>query len=125
MSEHMNGGTKSFCCGKLRAKQHMPEYERYLLALDLSTNTRIAYKYQILHFLRWLEASAIADYTLGEPEARDAVVSQYKSFLKRHKGAKGRTINCALTAIDSFCQFLGFGKAAVEREREDVLRNQR
>lgn len=60
----------------------------------------------------------MADYGLTEPEGRNIVVARYKDFLKREKGMKCRTINSALTAIDSFYGFLGLGKAAVERDRE-------
>ncbi len=98
--------------------RYLPTYCVFLSTLDLSVNTRIAYKYQVSHFLSWLHHSQMADYGLAEPEARDAVVAQYKVFLKRQRGVKCRTINAALTAIDSFYGFLGLGKSGVQRDRE-------
>ena len=105
-------------CKRSFNSRYLPAYCVFLSTLELSVNTRIAYKYQVSHFLSWLDHSRMADYRLTEPDARDAVVAQYKSFLKREKEVKCRTINSALTAIDSFFGSLGLGKSGVERDRE-------
>lgn len=93
------GRKKSF------ANRHLAAYSVFLCALGLSVNTCIAYKYQVAHFLCWLDDSDLAD-ALTEPCVRERVVCEYERFLKMHKSVKRRTINAALTAIGSFCRFL-------------------
>lgn len=91
------------------------EYHSHLLQLRLSCNTRIAYKYQVAQFLRWLQDSSIE--LNKEPSARDQAIAQYKNYLKNNKGVKTTSINSALTAIKNFCQFMGLGEPHIERER--------
>lgn len=106
-------------CKDRSFSRYLAGYCMFLTELDLSPNTRIAYRYQVLHYLSWLNDSRMGEYGLCEPEARYAAVEEYKEFLKREKGAKCRTVNSALTAIDSFYEFLGLGKTNVARDYEE------
>ncbi len=92
--------TKSF------AGRHLAAYSVFLSTLGLSVNTCIAYKYQVSHFLSWLDDSDLADEWLAEPCMRERTVCEYTRFLEMNKSAKQRTINAALTAIGSFYRFL-------------------
>lgn len=92
------------------------EYHSYLVAQKLTCNTRIAYEYQVSHFLRWLKDSEIELPT--EPIARDLAVAGYTRFLKDKKAAKNASVNSALTAIRNFCCFIGLGEPAVNREQK-------
>jgi hypothetical protein len=101
--------------------QNLPpfgDYHSYLLAQKLTCNTRIAYVYQVSHFLRWLKDSEIELPT--EPIARDLAVARYKSFLKDKKAAKNASVNSALTAIRNFCCFVGLGEPVVNREQKEL-----
>lgn len=93
--------TKSF------ASRHLAAYSVFLSTLNLSVNTCIAYKYQVSHFLSWLDDSDLADEWLAEPCMQERAIREYTRYLKKNKRAKQRTINAALTAIGSFYRFLG------------------
>lgn len=92
------------------------EYHNHLVEQKLTCNTRIAYEYQVSHFLRWLEDCGIDLPT--EPIERDLAVAKYKNFLKDRKSAKNASVNSALTAIRNFCCFIGLGEPVVSRERK-------
>ena len=88
------------------------KFNIHLAGLRLTTNTRIAYRYQVRSFVSWLSKRSkdLMTCPIGSEQARDSAVSEYKQFLEE-AGAKVNTIKSALTAINAFYDFLITSKA--------------
>jgi site-specific recombinase XerD len=91
-------------------------YSLHLAELGLSENTQIGYKHQVSLFLAWLGEPNVGDFALTVASAQYVTVLEYTAFLKIEKSVKQNTIKTALTAVDSFCEFLQLGKLALERD---------
>lgn len=96
------------------------KFEAYQDALDkqpLSSHTRRAYQTRLQHFLGFL-GERLSEYpdALTNSNTRDYIARDYKQYLKVKLKSSPQTVNAYLTAIDSFYQFLGLGKAKAKRE---------
>ena len=96
-------------------------YVAYIEALkrqSLSPHTLRAYKLRLQHFLGFL-GERLSKYpnALTDQQTSDHLAQDYKQYLKVNLKSSPQTINAYLTAIDSFYQYLGLGKASTSRER--------
>jgi hypothetical protein len=99
---------------RAQLKRLLRVYGLHLADLRLSGNTQIGYKHQVSLFLAWLGEQNLPDFALSAASAQYIAVLEYKAFLKLDKSAKQNTIKTALTAIESFCEFLQLGRPVVE-----------
>ncbi|MEZ4537000.1 MAG: tyrosine-type recombinase/integrase [Cyanobacteriota/Melainabacteria group bacterium] len=95
----------------------LSRYKTRLARLDLSPNTREAYRSRLNNFLGYLATSS-QDYSdfFDDSACRALAVREYKSHLKREH-ASPATVNSSLTAIDHFLKFLGLEKPKAKREQ--------
>lgn len=100
-----------------RFGSELTRYKNRLVRLDLSPNTREAYRSRLNNFLGY-PATSTQDYSefFDDPACRALAVREYKSHLKREH-ASPATVNSSLTAIDHFLKFLGLGKPNAKREQ--------
>jgi site-specific recombinase XerD len=91
-------------------------YSLHLTKHGLSENTQIGHKHQISLFFTWLGEQNISDFALLAAPAQYATVLEYKAFLEIEKSAEQSTIKAALTAIDSFYEFLQLGRLAIDKD---------
>ncbi len=73
-------------------------FDRYLTALKLSASSRIAYRQNVLTFLRWAEAG-----TIDEPEM---LIASYVHHLQS-SGLKTSSVKSAQTALEHFRRCVG------------------
>lgn len=103
--------------GLLKIYSKFEDYQNALDKQPLSAHTRRAYQTRLQHFLGFLGAR-LHEYpeALSNPNTRDYIARDYKQHLKLKLKSSPQTVNAYLTAIDSFYQFLGLGKAKAKRE---------
>jgi site-specific recombinase XerD len=90
-------------------------YASALARAPLAAATRRTYASKVRGYLTWL---AIADGDgdpLGEPQARDWAVRDYRNYLITVAKCAPATVNNALAAIDDFYTRAGLGPAAADR----------
>ena len=93
------------------------KYKAWLEKQPFSAHSRRAYRSRVNHYLVFL-SSANGEYSdaLDDPKERDFAVRDYKLYLKRTLKMQPTSVNSALTAIDSFYQYLGMEPVKVKRE---------
>lgn len=103
--------------GLLKVLEKFKAYQDALDKQPLSPHTRRAYETRLQHFLGFL-GERLVDYpdALTNPHTRDYITRDFKQHLKLKLKSSPQTVNAYLTAIDSFCLFLGLGKAKAKRE---------
>jgi site-specific recombinase XerD len=92
-------------------------YLGWLEGRPLAARSREAYAHQVRRYLAWLgDRSPVDGDPLGEADARDWAVRDYKRHLKAVERWKPASVNLALAALDSFYTQLGLGRPVVRRE---------
>lgn len=103
--------------GLLKIYSKFEAYQASLNKQPFSAHTRRAYLTRLQHFLGFLgERLQTYPDALSNHHTRDYVTRDFKQHLKLSLKSSPQTVNAYLTAVDSFYQFLGLGKAKAKRE---------
>lgn len=103
--------------GLLKIYSKFEAYQDALEKQPLSSHARRTYQTRLQHFLGFL-GERLHEYpdALTNPNTRDYIARDYKQHLTLKLKASPQTVNAYLTAVDSFYNFLGLGKAKAKRE---------
>ena len=90
-------------------------YTAALARAPLAAATRRTYTSKVRGYLMWLATADVDGDPLGEPQARDWAVRDYRTWLVTVAKRAPATVNNTLAAIDDFYTRRGLGPAAAGR----------
>lgn len=91
------------------------QYVAALARAPLSDESRRTYASKARQYLAWLDTADVDGNPLGDRDARDWAVRDYRTHLAAVLKRSNATINNALAAIDDFYTRRGLGPAAADR----------
>lgn len=110
----MNHNTSDQFDGKLAS------YNNWLLEQGLSAHTRRAYQSRVQQLLSYFANAGLSSGVLDEERSLVQAVFDYWVFLKDAQKMGQGSLNNTLTAIDSFCDFLGFTRSNITSLRQSA-----
>ena len=90
-------------------------YAAALARAPLAAATRRTYTSKVRGYLMWLATADVDGDPLGEPQARDWAVRDYRTWLVTVAKRAPATVNNTLAAIDDFYTRRGLGPATADR----------
>jgi site-specific recombinase XerD len=104
--------------GLRSASENTDALSGYIAALaraPLAAETRRTYTSKVRGYLMWLATADFNGDPLGEPQARDWAVRDYRTWLVTVAKRAPATVNNTLAALDDFYTRRGLGPAAADR----------